>query len=463
MSAASLPISSQIFHRVINAEWDGLLSSVEFGIFLGKTDRSDPVTAYHSQTILSIILPRVQERDEYWFRLAADHLGCSRSDLKDYLRHGDSISLAASIHILRNIIYVHFDPFSRGDATTRWKVLELVSKFDIRGTLPTLQHDFCDLWNEIAQLASDPDHRLRSVYIAILRNIRGAYITLHQDTNSPPTKFSSSTADDDHILMLSSSYPLCNVSDHHLHPTSRTDHRPVPPRAPSFPIPSPYHSISQLACYVAPSPAPQNVVVPSGCVPPTTQINVNQFPGIVYTHIGLNTQWSCHQHHHHFVRAELCFGCHCPSFRHTRHPTFLPGPGSRHFEALSVPQLPADPAASRSDHVHFGTDTDSSALVTTSPVAPPRSTFTSDRGAITDDGNGAKVALRNDKDTGPLSVDPVTTTTSLHNSVRSPHPPLPQLSTDKALGGPSRSSLGAEKRGNQPPHALHGDESIGKT
>ncbi|KAH9174534.1 hypothetical protein EDB89DRAFT_549142 [Lactarius sanguifluus] len=408
MSAASLPISSQIFHRVINAEWDGLLSSVEFGIFLGKTDRSDPVTAYHSKAILSIILPRVQGRDECWFRLAADHLGCSRSDLNDYLRHGDSISLAASIHILRNIIYDHFEPFSLGDATTRWKVLELVSKFDIRGTLPTLQHDFCDLWNEIALLASDPDHRLRSVYIAILRNVRGAYIALHHDTNSAPTKFSSSTADDDHVLMFSYSYPLCKVSDHHLHPTSRTDYRPVPPRAPSFPIPFPDHSISQLACYIAPSPAPQNVVVPSGCVPPITQINVNQFPGIVTptsdsipngpaanTTIILSAPSSV------LVAA-------VPHSVIPDTPPAFPVPVHDVLKPSLVPQLPADPAASRLDHAPLGPDTDSSALVTTSPVAPPRSTSTSDRGATTDDGNGAKVALRNDKATSPHSVDPVT-------------------------------------------------------
>jgi hypothetical protein len=50
----------------MGGEWDGLLSSFEFGLFLGNADNSDPVTAYHSQAILYIILPSVrdQERDE---------------------------------------------------------------------------------------------------------------------------------------------------------------------------------------------------------------------------------------------------------------------------------------------------------------------------------------------------------------------------------------------------------------
>ena len=215
MNAASLCISPQIFHRIINAEWDGLLSSIEFGLLLGKTDRGDPETAYHSQAILSVILPRVQERDDSWFRLATDHLCCSESVLRDYLTHGDSLSLANSIRILRNIIHDHFEHFYLGDA--RWKVLELVSNFGIRDTLSTLQHDFCDLWNEIVHLARhSPDSRYRSISIEILRNVnvRNAYVALHQDTNPASTAFSA--AEDVHVLMLPSSYPLCNISDHRL-------------------------------------------------------------------------------------------------------------------------------------------------------------------------------------------------------------------------------------------------------
>ncbi|KAH9046756.1 hypothetical protein EDB84DRAFT_1575680 [Lactarius hengduanensis] len=355
MSAASLPISSQIFHRVINAEWDGQLSSIEFGIFLGKTDRSDPVTAYHSQTILSII----------------------------------------------------------------------------RGTLPALQHDFCDLWNEIALLASGPDHRPRSIYIAVLRNVRGAYIA---DTNSAPTKSSSSTAaaDDDHVLMLSSSYPLCNVSDHHLHL---------------------HHSISRLACYIAPSSAPQSVVVPSGCVPPITQINVNQFPGIVTptsdsipngpaanTAIILSAPGSM------LVAA-------VPHSVIPGIPPAFPVPVHDILKPSPMPQLPADPdpAASRSDHAPFGPDTDSSTPVTT-PLAPPsRPTSTLDRGATTDGEETAKVALRNDKATGPPLVDPVTTTTTIPNSVRSPQPSPLRSPTEIAIASPLQPSRDAEQRGNQPP------------
>ena len=49
----------------------------------------------------------------------------------------------------------------------------------------------------------------------ILRRIRSVYLALHQGTDSAPTQFSSSTGDDDTILRLSSSYPVCDVPGHH--------------------------------------------------------------------------------------------------------------------------------------------------------------------------------------------------------------------------------------------------------
>ncbi|KAH9067575.1 hypothetical protein EDB87DRAFT_8438 [Lactarius vividus] len=44
--------------------------------------------------------------------------------------------------------------------------------------------------------------------------IRNVYVALHQDTDSAPTRFSASTADQDDILREPSSYPICNVAGH---------------------------------------------------------------------------------------------------------------------------------------------------------------------------------------------------------------------------------------------------------
>jgi hypothetical protein len=399
MRAARLRTSPQIFRRIMGGEWDSLLSSFEFGLFLGDADNSDPVTAYHSQAILSIILPRVREQeraDPRWPQLAIDHLGFTRSELGNYLAHGDSMALATSTRLLRNIIHTHFDPFWLGDAVTRtrWKVLELVSKFDIQGTLPALQHDFCDLWNEIVHLArNSPDSRFRAVSIAILKNVRNAYITLHEGTISAPTAFSSSTTDD-RVLMLSSSYPMCNIPGHIPHPLSRT-HSPI--TLPFLPTPQPSYRTSQQA--------------------PMTSIAATTAPG---------TNPACYWN----VTA-------APDLVPPNTPPSFPIPVLDNTRELSLVPAP------------FESTTDSSTSLSTFPVTFPQpTTGASDRGATID---GVGSAERNDDAAGPQSMDPPTS--MIAPAARSPQPPLLlRSSADVAIAGPSISSPDAEQW-DQPSHS----------
>lgn len=421
MKAASLRTSPQIFRRIIGEEWDGLLNSFEFGLFLGNADNSDPLTAYHSQAILSIILPRVpeHERDERWFQLAIRHLGFPRPVLANYLEHGDSMALATSIRILRNIIDTHFDSFwlGLGDAATRWKVLELVSKFEIQGTIPALQHDFCDLWNELVRMAKSSDPRRRSISIAILRNIRNAYIALHHGTDSAPTAFSSSTLDDDHVLILSSSYPMCNVPGHRPHPVSPTVH---PPSAPLLPLPQPYYPSSQqaqlfpnLASTATTANAPP--VVQTG-IAPAFYVNVAASP--------------------HPITQDTA-----PTF-----PIPVPAPVLDN----TMPYSLAPPAV-------FEPETDSSTSLSTLPVAFPQPTATGDRGATAAGEGGVQVAvaLRDDDASDPHSANPGITMTGPAAPSPQPPPPPPRSSADVAIPSPSLSSQDARQR-EHPPHLLHG-------
>ena len=408
MRAAVLRTSSQIFRRIICGEWDSLLSSLEFGLLLENADNSDPVTSFHSQAILSIILPRVreQERDERWLQLAIDHLGFSRDVLGNYLAHGDSMALATSIRILQNVVQTHFDSFWLGDAATRWKVLELVSKFDIQGTLPALQHDFCDLWNEFVHVAqSNPDPRFRAVSIAILRNFRNAYITLHQGTNSAPTAFSSSTTDDEHVLILSSSYPECIVSGHHPHPASPTVPSPITPCLPFFTISQP-----QLAQLV-----PNLASIATISTPPAAQASASRTTPAFYVNVAAAP---------HSVTPDTP-----PAFP-------VPVHNNNTGEPSLAPQSAAGPAS-------FEPETDSSTSLSTSRIAFPHPTSASDRGAATADGQGtAEVALRNGSAPDPHSADPVTSVTI--PAARSPQPPPPRSSADIAIARPSLSSRDAE-------------------
>ena len=96
------------------------------------------------------------------------------------------------------------------------------NKFDIQLTLPGLQHDFCTLWNEVRREA----HNRESIPFWILISTRQLYIALHQGTDAAPTDFDP---------FQLSSYPLCNIPDHHPH--GATDETiSSSPAHPPFPV-----------------------------------------------------------------------------------------------------------------------------------------------------------------------------------------------------------------------------------
>ncbi|KAH9971832.1 hypothetical protein BGW80DRAFT_421166 [Lactifluus volemus] len=145
----------------------------------------------------------------------------------------------------------------------------MISKFEMRNTLPELQHEFCALWNEIVLEASkdseshDHDFTERRIPFWVLRPIRHIYIALHQDTNAAPVAFDASTDDFDSILERLSSYPSCNIPSHHsasetAHPSSH----PSPDLAHTPTIPLTVHSITVAPQHstdigsVPPSPTP---------------------------------------------------------------------------------------------------------------------------------------------------------------------------------------------------------------
>ncbi|KAI0290077.1 hypothetical protein B0F90DRAFT_667061 [Multifurca ochricompacta] len=66
---------------------------------------------------------------------------------ENYLAHGDSLHLANLIQVTRDIFDFYLEE-RRLDVLTDLSV-RAVSRFNIRNTLPELQHEFCDLWNQI--------------------------------------------------------------------------------------------------------------------------------------------------------------------------------------------------------------------------------------------------------------------------------------------------------------------------
>ncbi|KAH9967632.1 hypothetical protein BGW80DRAFT_1340582, partial [Lactifluus volemus] len=190
----------------INREF---FQSVQLGHLLKSwacsTDISTPLLP---RGMIAGVVAGSQERDSQWVALVKDHLGVSDDVLRDYLEYGDSVLLANWVHITRQWYFEHQEWWGP-------RALELiqpiVSKFDIKGTLPRLQHDFCTLWNEIVSEARK--HQALQIPSHILRPIRHIYIALHPGTDAAPIAIKN---EDDPILKLSASYPSCPNPDSHM-------------------------------------------------------------------------------------------------------------------------------------------------------------------------------------------------------------------------------------------------------
>ena len=210
IEAANLAIAAPGTLRDLSFRYlGGIARSVEVGHSLGNLRHGN--VAPLARGIIAGIISSA-ERNDRWSVLAMDELGISRNVLGDYLARGDSVLLANLIHITRHFFHglLQPHPYLTREALS---ILPSVSKFDILNTLPKLQHDFCDLWNEVVQktrssMADD------NPFIDILVEIRRLYVDLHGTDISLGYIFTSTTGHDD-FFRQPSSYPSCVMPDHY--------------------------------------------------------------------------------------------------------------------------------------------------------------------------------------------------------------------------------------------------------
>jgi hypothetical protein len=202
------------------------------------------------KAIFSVVVARVQQRDDPWFILASDQLGIPETVLRSHAAHGDNLSFAILIYVTRQQFNHFGNPSWPSYAIS--DVLRAASKFNMQDTSPELQHEFCALWNQVVRKAqNDGSWKISQ---RILNPIRHIYIRLHHGTNSAPTRFSATTSDGNDILDEPDSYPVCNVPGH-VHEGSASINFPLPvPHedaapppvslntldAPSLPVPAPF-------------------------------------------------------------------------------------------------------------------------------------------------------------------------------------------------------------------------------
>jgi len=195
---------SNAAHEVIDGFFSrhASLRAVELGHSLTSWGNNDDRRAsLFTQGIIACVIAKVPERNERWFSLATQHLGISEHVLRGYLDHGNSVLLANLIHFTRQVFrkFLMVD----GEGTERSPLLTILWKlrpdYGVQNTLPGLQHDFCDLWNEIVLNRFQADDY---ALLGILREIQPFYAALHQG----PTPYSQ--------------YQLCSIPSHRMDPAS---------------------------------------------------------------------------------------------------------------------------------------------------------------------------------------------------------------------------------------------------
>jgi len=205
--------------RVLLGSWHEFSKSIRFGLLVQNwKNNSDSVTAFFAQCMVAVIISSVEERDEHWYQLASDPLIVSSRVLQNTLTQDDSLLLANLIFIVRQTIRTYNESPHRHRnliIVGASKPLGSLCGFDIRGTLPELQHEFCILWNEIVDLAQN-NERLDTVSKMILKKIRRLYIALHEGTSDPPATSFATIHDRDPVLDVATSYPRCRILGAHI-------------------------------------------------------------------------------------------------------------------------------------------------------------------------------------------------------------------------------------------------------
>jgi hypothetical protein len=198
-----LPSSLLEILNTANQHWPELLQSVQMANSLRRWSKStDKKCALLVRRIVAQTITGVRERDAQWISLTKAEYGVPDNVLRDNARHGDDSQL------LSLLIHVTRQAFSSGSCTPF--VLSSLTQFDIRNTRPQLQHEFCDLWNDIVREA----WKGKPGSTAILRDIRHAFLELHQGTDAIPIAFSSRTYHFEPVLDDPLSYHACNIASH---------------------------------------------------------------------------------------------------------------------------------------------------------------------------------------------------------------------------------------------------------
>ncbi len=182
---------TNIIDRIIrDRNWNEMPPSPEVGdILIRWRNSTDPSISRTGSCIIARIIASVEKHDDTWMALARSQLGVTEKALENYLVHGDSVLLANLIQTTRL--------FSEKGLQFQ-DILRSISGFNVKDTLPELQHSFCALWDEVVQKSKSS-----SDCIFILAETRHVYDALH------PTATSVAPLSTNNDSLRIGSYPFC--------------------------------------------------------------------------------------------------------------------------------------------------------------------------------------------------------------------------------------------------------------
>jgi hypothetical protein len=208
----------QVLRRVLFDDWHGLLGYIEFGLTMRdwtNTSNSASITSFYAQCVATLTISIIEKRDKRWIQLAT----VDGQPLSGSLHHNEdhhTILLTPAIYVVRMAVQTYSG--SNLEVTDRNKILiasrktlGAVCKLDIQQTLPEVQHEFCDLWNKLVNVARTNQCRdTRLFCMKMLKNIRKLYIALH---GAPRTAFNA-TDDWEQVMDNPYFYPECTEKSH---------------------------------------------------------------------------------------------------------------------------------------------------------------------------------------------------------------------------------------------------------
>ncbi|KAH9055577.1 hypothetical protein EDB87DRAFT_1761944 [Lactarius vividus] len=216
------------FYHALGLVDSAVFTCIDFILLADQhANDDDPDVRFRARCIVAVAINRLgasHHTDERWAGIIQRGLNWSGASFAEYSEQRDSIRVRNVIQLAREL------NTARPDCDDPSATLCAVRQLEVENAALGLQHEFCDLWNQLVTSMHDQRrHSVRSNAMLILSHLRTIYVTLHQDTESRSSAFSASTDDLDPALQPTSSYPRCTVSSHRL--STPMDPNPTVPSA----------------------------------------------------------------------------------------------------------------------------------------------------------------------------------------------------------------------------------------